>query len=132
MPWRASSVVVVEFESMEQARQWYMSPAYTREQHTAVYADGKMLASLCDARRRELLWQRIAADKVDEGYPRNTLDHWTGWPADFYPTAAVNWGNGKVYFFSDTQYLSFDIETDQVDYVGNLGENWTGWPIHTY
>ena len=28
--WEPERVVVVEFESMEQARQWYMSPAYTK------------------------------------------------------------------------------------------------------
>jgi len=28
--WEPETVVVVEFESMEQARQWYMSPAYTK------------------------------------------------------------------------------------------------------
>ncbi len=28
--WETERVIVVEFESMEQARQWYMSPAYTK------------------------------------------------------------------------------------------------------
>ena len=28
--WEPERVVMVEFESMEQARQWYMSPAYTK------------------------------------------------------------------------------------------------------
>ncbi len=28
--WEPKTVVMVEFESMEQARQWYMSPAYTK------------------------------------------------------------------------------------------------------
>ncbi len=28
--WKPERVVVVEFESVEQARQWYMSPAYTK------------------------------------------------------------------------------------------------------
>jgi len=28
--WKPERVVIVEFESMEQARQWYMSPAYTK------------------------------------------------------------------------------------------------------
>ena len=28
--WEPKAVVIVEFESMEQARQWYMSPAYTK------------------------------------------------------------------------------------------------------
>ncbi len=28
--WEPEMVVVVEFESMEQARQWYMSPVYTK------------------------------------------------------------------------------------------------------
>ena len=28
--WEPKAVVIVEFESMEQARQWYMSPTYTK------------------------------------------------------------------------------------------------------
>ncbi|MCH8873089.1 DUF1330 domain-containing protein [candidate division KSB1 bacterium] len=28
--WEPTTVVIVEFESMEQAQQWYMSPAYTK------------------------------------------------------------------------------------------------------
>ncbi|MCH7886599.1 MAG: DUF1330 domain-containing protein [Candidatus Marinimicrobia bacterium] len=28
--WEPKSLVMVEFESMEQARQWYKSPAYTK------------------------------------------------------------------------------------------------------
>ena len=28
--WEPKTLVMVEFESMEQARQWYMSPAYTK------------------------------------------------------------------------------------------------------
>ncbi len=28
--WEPERVIVVEFESMEQARQWFMSPAYTK------------------------------------------------------------------------------------------------------
>ncbi len=28
--WEPKTLVMLEFESMEQARQWYMSPAYTK------------------------------------------------------------------------------------------------------
>ncbi|MBT5830778.1 MAG: hypothetical protein HOH77_11370, partial [Candidatus Latescibacteria bacterium] len=60
-----------------------------------------------------------------------TADHWPGWPEGFVPQAAVNWGNDKVYFFSDTQYLRYDIAADQVDpdYPDDISTGWSLWPI---
>lgn len=45
--------------------------------------------------------------------------------------AAVNWGNGKVYFFRGTEYLRFDITLDRTDdnYPKPIAGNWNGiWP----
>ena len=73
----------------------------------------------------------MAADQVSGGYPRNIVDQWAGWPADFVPTAAVNWGNGVAYFFNaDMQHLRFDVEADQVSggYPRDIVGQWAGWP----
>jgi hypothetical protein len=42
--------------------------------------------------------------------------------------AAINWGNGKTYFFSGSQYYRFDNRTDQVDpgYPKAIADNWPG------
>ena len=73
----------------------------------------------------------IDADQVSGGYPRDIVGQWSGWPADFVPTAAVNWGNGVAYFFSEDQYLRFDIAADQVNsgYPLPIEGKWEGWPI---
>jgi hypothetical protein len=51
---------------------------------------------------------------------------WTGGVA-----AAVNWGNGKVYFFLGPNYLRYDIMLDQMDdnHPKPILGNWNGiWP----
>jgi hypothetical protein len=77
----------------------------------------------------------IAKDAVDAGYPQ-PLDaaHWMGWPAA--PSAfasgvdaALNYGNGKVYFFKGSEYLRFDIAADRVDQPPQpIVGHWSGWP----
>jgi hypothetical protein len=45
--------------------------------------------------------------------------------------AAVNWLNGKVYFFRGSEYLRFDITLDRTDdhYPKPIAGNWNGiWP----
>ncbi|MEM7128022.1 MAG: LamG-like jellyroll fold domain-containing protein [Chloroflexota bacterium] len=60
----------------------------------------------------------IAADRVDPGYPR-PIDRssWSGleiWSNGI--DAAINWGNGKAYFFKGNQYIEYDIATETVDH----------------
>lgn len=73
----------------------------------------------------------IGADKVDCGYPRSIAGNWPGMAEAGFADkvdAVVNWGNGKVYFFLENKYLSYDIFTDQVDpsYPRLISENWPG------
>ena len=58
----------------------------------------------------------IKADRVDPGYPKS-IKEWQrqGMPWADDIDAAVNWGNGKVYFFKGSQYMRFDIKLDRVD-----------------
>lgn len=73
----------------------------------------------------------VAADRVDEGYPK-AVDSGT-WPglAPYASriSAAVNWRNGKAYFFlDDGRYLRYDIGADRVDdgYPRRIDES--TWP----
>jgi hypothetical protein len=75
----------------------------------------------------------IKTDKVDPGYPK-PIDNstWPGkakWGEGF--DAAVNWGNGKAYFFKGGQYISYDIKGDKVDpgYPKDIDNStWPGLP----
>jgi hypothetical protein len=42
--------------------------------------------------------------------------------------AAVNWGNGKVYFFKEDQYVRYDIAADRMDngYPRSIAQHWSG------
>lgn len=60
----------------------------------------------------------LAADRVDPGYPQRVTDvTWPGLaPYATRITSAINWRNGKAYFFLDNgTYLRYDIEEDEVD-----------------
>ena len=70
----------------------------------------------------------IKADRTDQGYPRAiSKSYWPGlWSSDV--DAAVNWGNGKVYFFKGNQYTRYDIKADKADpgYPVAIKNNWPG------
>ncbi|MDC0759248.1 hemopexin repeat-containing protein [Brevibacillus sp. AG] len=62
----------------------------------------------------------IAMDKVDDGYnpPLSIADYWHGMKEvgfDKDLDTAINWGNGKVYFFKKDKYVRYDIAMDKVD-----------------
>ena len=74
----------------------------------------------------------IRADRTDPGYPK-PINHetWPGLPWTDGIDAAVNWYNGKVYFFKGGQYVRYDIKADRVDpgYPKPFnGETWPGVP----
>ena len=76
----------------------------------------------------------IATDTVDAGFPINIIPNWPGFDTAGFTKidAAVNWGNGKAYFFHDDKYLQYDIATDTVDSSllidpELLGQGWPGF-----
>ncbi len=72
----------------------------------------------------------VGADRVDSGYPKPIMGHWTGFPVSFATgvDAEVVWNNGKVYFFKGSQYLCHDIAADGVDagYPRSIADGWPG------
>jgi hypothetical protein len=48
--------------------------------------------------------------------PLKIKEYWPGWPAHWAAVwAAVDWGNGKVYFFAGDEYLRYDKFSEHVD-----------------
>jgi len=74
----------------------------------------------------------LTADRTDSGYPQKiTNKTWPGMGKyATLITAAVNWGDGKAYFFlGDGRYIRYDIAADRADpgYPKKInGENWPG------
>ncbi|MER6288487.1 hemopexin repeat-containing protein, partial [Streptomyces sviceus] len=71
----------------------------------------------------------IADDRADPGYPLSIADQWPGLRDAGFDTnidAAVNWGNGKVYFFKGPSYLRYDIADDRADpgYPLSIADQW--------
>ena len=68
-------------------------------------------------RGEEYLSYDMASDKVDAGYPRPIAGNWRGFPKSWSSgiDAAMNWGNGIVYFVKGDQYLRYDIKTGTSD-----------------
>lgn len=74
----------------------------------------------------------IGNNAVDPEYlppnpPSKIADHWPGIWSDRID-AAVNWGNGKIYFFRDSEYLRYDISLDRADpgYPMSISSAWPG------
>jgi hypothetical protein len=73
----------------------------------------------------------VAADRVDSGYPLPIAGDWPGMAEAGFGsniTAAVNWGNGKAFFFRGDQYVRYDVAADRVDsgYPSAIAGNWPG------
>lgn len=73
----------------------------------------------------------LAADKVDPGYPRPIAGNWKGVAGTGFENgidAAINYGNGKAYFFKGDQYLRLDVAAKEVDlgYPLSIGTWWPG------
>ncbi|MER6115583.1 hemopexin repeat-containing protein [Streptomyces sp. NPDC001743] len=73
----------------------------------------------------------IATDRTDPGYPLTIAGNWPGLSEAGFASgvdSAVNWGNGKVFFFKGPNYLRYDIATDRTDpgYPLTIAGNWPG------
>jgi hypothetical protein len=71
----------------------------------------------------------LATNTIDAGYPKPiTNTTWPGLPWTDGIDAAMNYGNGKVYFFKGDQYCRYDIAADAVDenYPMSIKLNWPG------
>ena len=58
----------------------------------------------------------VQADRADPGYPKSINSE--TWPGIIWTDGVddvVNWGNGKAYFFKDSQYIPYDIKADRAD-----------------
>ena len=61
------------------------------------------------------------------GYPYSIAKGWDGlWSKGI--DAAINWGNGKVYFFKGNQYMRYDIASNKFDpgYPRRIENAWPG------
>ena len=73
----------------------------------------------------------VVRNAVDAGYPKPIAGNWPGMSDIGFDSgldAAVNWGNGKVYFFKGNQYCRYDLPSDKVDsgYPKPIAGNWPG------
>lgn len=74
----------------------------------------------------------IATDAADSGYPLPIVGNWPGFEQagfDDRIDAALNWGNGKAYFFRGGEYLRYDIGAGNVDpgYPRQIAGFWPGF-----
>ncbi len=73
---------------------------------------------------------RLTVDKggFDSGYPKPISQHWHGIEFSHIDAVIQGIGNrsGKLYFFSGTQYVRYDMQSDKVDrgYPNDIMENW--------
>jgi hypothetical protein len=90
-----------------------------------------MLTKAYFFRGNQYLRYDVATDSVESEYPLSIASRWPGFKeAGFLNVdAAVNWGNGKVYFFRGNQYLRYDIAADRVDsgYPLLIADQWPGF-----
>jgi len=75
----------------------------------------------------------MKTDRVDPGYPKPTSSEtWPGLTFTDGIDAAVNWGNGKAYFFKGGQYIRYDLRADRADPGYPKPINNETWPGLTF
>src|SRR5262245_61621054 len=73
-------------------------------------------------------------DTVDAAiYPRDIREGWRAFPASFAAgiDAAINWGDGRAFFFKGAKYIRYDIGDDTVDpaiYPRDISDGWSDFP----
>ncbi|MEU1310998.1 hemopexin repeat-containing protein [Streptomyces cinnamoneus] len=73
----------------------------------------------------------LTADKVDDGYPKQTADYWPGMQEAGFADgldAAVRYDNDTVYFFKGPDYVRYNITNNSVDpgYPRKITTHWDG------
>lgn len=65
---------------------------------------------------------------VIDQQPKPIVGNWTNWPVSGWTSidAALDFGNGKIFFFKGSQYIRFDIAADKVDQAAKSIS--VGWP----
>jgi hypothetical protein len=66
-------------------------------------------------------------------YPRDISDGWGAFPASFATgvDAAINWGDGRAFFFRGSKYIAYDIAGNTVDttiYPRDISDGWADFP----
>lgn len=75
-------------------------------------------------RKKYCLWPQSSTASA---FPASIKSGWKGvFESDI--DAAVNWGNGKVYFFKGDEYIRFDVDDDSADsdYPRAIKDGWSG------
>lgn len=73
-------------------------------------------------------------DTVDANiYPRDIAEGWPALPASFAAgiDAAINWGDGRAFFFKGPTYVRYDIGSDSVNtniYPRDIADGWADFP----
>jgi hypothetical protein len=84
---------------------------------------------VCFFKGKEYLQYDINADKADPGYPKPINEQtWPGLKWTDGVDAAVNWGNGKIFFFKGGEYIRYDISAGRADYGYPKLINARNWP----
>jgi hypothetical protein len=71
------------------------------------------------------------ADAMDAGYPKAIEGNWRGFAEIGFQSgidAALEWPNGKVFFFKGPQYARYDIAPNRIEagYPLQIADQWTG------
>jgi len=71
----------------------------------------------------------IVLDKTESGFPKPIKGNWPGLPWDRVDTA-MNWNNGKLFFFNGPECVSFDVAQNNADagYPKAIKTQWPGVP----
>jgi hypothetical protein len=109
-------------------RQYYGSPTFAGNRKGAVVWPNNKVYFLNGTQYTRY---DIVNDRADSGFPADIQTNWhlpAGWNDGI--DSGVDWGNGKVYLFRDTQYVRYDVATNSVDpgYPLPIDGNWGPWP----
>jgi len=119
---------VLSAGDIKAARQYYGTSTESAAQRDAVnWGNGKIYFF----NKSEYTRYDIANDRADGGFPKPIVGNWPGWPAAWSTgvDAAINWGNGKVYFFRGSQVMRYSIAADAVDVAPKaISAVFSNWP----